>query len=68
MAWVFAHTGDLHVEEGRYFGDTAQCLDWFVADAVRTNVDLFVIRRRLDHLQSHDQGTEPLDRHTDPDG
>jgi len=43
MAWIVAHTGDLHVEEDRYFGDTAQCLEWFVAGAVRSNVDLFVI-------------------------
>ena len=43
MAYVFAHTGDLHVEEDHYFGDTAHCLEWFVGDAVRSNVDLFAI-------------------------
>jgi hypothetical protein len=42
-----AHVGDVHLEEGHYFGDTAQCLEWFVADAVRSNVDLFVINGDL---------------------
>jgi len=38
-----APVGDVHLEEDHYFGDTAQCLDWLVADAIRSNVDLFVI-------------------------
>ena len=38
-----SHCGDLHVEEDRYFGDTAQCLEWFVADAIRSNTNLFVV-------------------------
>ncbi|MGO8733589.1 MAG: metallophosphoesterase [Terriglobia bacterium] len=38
-----SHCGDIHVDEDRYFADTAQCLGWFVADAIRANVDLFVI-------------------------
>ena len=42
-----AHTSDVHLEEDRYFGDTAQCLEWFVCDAVRTSVDLFVINGDL---------------------
>lgn len=42
-----AHTGDVHLEEDRYFGDTAQCLEWFVCDAIRAGVDLFVINGDL---------------------
>ena len=42
-----AHVGDVHLEEDRYFGDTAQCLEWFVTDAIRSNVDLFVINGDL---------------------
>ena len=43
MSFCVGHCGDVHIEEDRYFGDTAQCLEWFVADAIRSNVDLFVI-------------------------
>jgi DNA repair exonuclease SbcCD nuclease subunit len=42
-----AHTGDVHLEEDRYFGDTAQCLEWFVCDGIRAGVDLFVINGDL---------------------
>jgi hypothetical protein len=42
-----AHVGDVHLEEEHYFADTAQCLDWFVADAIRSNADLFVINGDL---------------------
>jgi DNA repair exonuclease SbcCD nuclease subunit len=42
-----ADTGDVHLEEDRYFGDTAQCLEWFVHDGVRAGVDLFVINGDL---------------------
>ena len=47
MAWICAQTGDVHVEEDRYFGDTARCLEWFVADAIRSDVNLFVINGDL---------------------
>jgi len=48
MAFLrMAHLGDVHLEEDHYFGDTAQCLDWFVADAIRSNPDLFVINGDL---------------------
>ena len=40
---VISHCGDIHLDEDHYFGDTAQCLEWFVADAIGANVDLFVI-------------------------
>ena len=68
MAYVFAHTGDLHVEEDHYFGDTAHCLEWFVGDALRSNVDLFAIDGDLTTYKATIKETEPLDRHTDPDG
>ena len=42
-----AHTGDVHLEEDRYFGDTAKCLEWFVCDGIRAGVDLFVINGDL---------------------
>jgi DNA repair exonuclease SbcCD nuclease subunit len=38
-----SHCGDIHVEEDRYFGDTAQCLEWFVEDSIRANTNLFVV-------------------------
>ena len=38
-----SHCGDIHVEEDRYFADTAQCLEWFVEDSIRANTDLFVV-------------------------
>ena len=47
MPLRFAHAGDFHLDEDRYFTDTAQCLEWFVADAIRASVDLFVINGDL---------------------
>jgi DNA repair exonuclease SbcCD nuclease subunit len=47
MSLICAHFGDVHLEEDHYFGDTAQCLEWFVADAIRSNVDLFVLNGDL---------------------
>jgi DNA repair exonuclease SbcCD nuclease subunit len=38
-----SHTGDVHLEEDRYFADTAQCLEWFVSDSISAGTDLFVI-------------------------
>ncbi len=38
-----SHCGDIHVEEDRYFEDTAQCLGWFVADSIHANTNLFVV-------------------------
>jgi DNA repair exonuclease SbcCD nuclease subunit len=43
----FCHAGDFHLDEDRYFADTAQCLEWFVADAIRANVDFFVVNGDL---------------------
>jgi DNA repair exonuclease SbcCD nuclease subunit len=47
MPLRFAHAGDFHLDEDRYFADTAQCLQWFVADAIRASVDFFVINGDL---------------------
>ncbi len=47
MPLRLAHAGDFHLDGDRYFADTAQCLLWFVADAIRANVDLFVINGDL---------------------
>jgi exonuclease SbcD len=38
-----SHCGDIHVEEDRYFGDTAQCLEWFVEDSIHANTNLFIV-------------------------
>ena len=43
MPIKIAHAGDFHLNEERYFGDTAQCLEWFVADAIYSRVDLFAV-------------------------
>ena len=43
MPCKVAHAGDFHLEEDHYFGDTAQCLEWFVADAIHSRTDLFCI-------------------------
>jgi len=40
---MISHCGDIHVEEDRYFGDTAQCLEWFVEDSIHANTNLFVV-------------------------
>lgn len=47
MPLRFCHAGDFHLDEDHYFSDTAHCLDWFAADAVRASVDFFVINGDL---------------------
>ena len=47
MPLRFAHAGDFHLDEDHYFADTGQCLEWFVADAIQANVDVFVINGDL---------------------
>jgi hypothetical protein len=47
MLLRFAHAGDFHLDEDRYFADATQCLDWFIADAIRASVDPFVINGDL---------------------
>jgi len=42
-----AHTGDTHLDEDHYFGDTAKCLEWHVADAIDANANLFVVNGDL---------------------
>jgi DNA repair exonuclease SbcCD nuclease subunit len=41
------HSGDIHLEEDRYFEDTAQCLEWLVEDGSGAGADLFVINGDL---------------------
>jgi metallophosphoesterase superfamily enzyme len=47
MPLRIAQTGDLHLEQDRYFTDTAQCLEWFVEDAIRADTNLFVVNGDL---------------------
>src|SRR5436309_11013769 len=47
MPLRISHTGDAHLDEDRYFGDTACCLEWFVADSISAGTDLFVINGDL---------------------
>jgi len=47
MSLRFAHAGDFHLDGDRSFAETAQCLEWFVADAIRASLDLFVINGDL---------------------
>jgi DNA repair exonuclease SbcCD nuclease subunit len=43
MSMKISHCGDIHIEEDRYFGDTAQCLEWFVEDSIHANTNLFLV-------------------------
>jgi DNA repair exonuclease SbcCD nuclease subunit len=43
MPYRVSHTGDTHLEEDHYFGDTAQCVEWFVEDSIRQDANLFVL-------------------------
>lgn len=47
MRLLLGHAGDFHLDEDHYFADTAQCLEWFVTDAIRASVDFFVINGDL---------------------
>jgi len=47
MPLRIAQTGDIHLEQDRYFTDTAQCLEWFVEDAFRADTNLFVVNGDL---------------------
>ena len=47
MPFIFSHSGDFHLEEDRYFGDTAQCIEWFVEDGIRQGTNLFVLNGDL---------------------
>ena len=52
MPLRFCHAGDFHLDADRYFADTAQCLEWFVADAIQASVDLFVINGDLTNYKA----------------
>ena len=47
MSFHISHCGDVHIEEDRYFGDTARCLEWCVADAIHASANLFVVNGDL---------------------
>ena len=47
MSFRVSHCGDVHIEEERYFGDTAHCLEWYVADSIHSNASLFVVNGDL---------------------
>ena len=47
MSFTFSHSGDHHLEEDRYFADTAQCIEWFVEDGIRQGTNLFVLNGDL---------------------
>src|SRR2546427_9698044 len=47
MPLRISHTGDAHLDEDRSLGDTARCLEWFVADSISSGTDLFVINGDL---------------------
>src|SRR3989442_12805580 len=47
MPLKISHTGDAHLDEDSYFGDTACCLEWFVADSISSGTDLLVINGDL---------------------
>lgn len=59
MPLRFCHAGDFHLDEDRYFADTAQCLEWFVADAIQASVDLFVINGDLTNYKATIKGSCP---------
>ncbi len=47
MPFKVSHSGDVHLEEDRYFEDTAHCLEWFVEDSIRQKTNLFVLNGDL---------------------
>jgi len=53
MPLRFAHAGDFHLDEDRYFADTAHCLEWFITDGIQTSVYLFVINGDLTTYQAN---------------
>ena len=55
MPLQFAHAGDFHLDEDRYFSDTARCVEWFVVDAIQA--------RRLErHLFQSGNSRLPMGR------
>ena len=63
-----AHSGDFHVDEDHYFGDTAQCMEWFIQDAIAQNVDLFVLNGDLTTYKETIKERNFLDRQVDQHG
>ena len=48
MSLRIAHAGDFHLDEDRYFADTARCLEWFVADAILASLTSACRRHDVD--------------------
>lgn len=64
LPFTFSHSGDFHLEEDRYLGDTAQCIEWFIEDSFRNGTTLFVLIGDLTHPQTDYPGTKiPGGRH-----
>ena len=47
MSFKFSHSGDFHLEEDRYFDDTARCIEWFIEDGIQQGTNLFVLNGDL---------------------
>jgi DNA repair exonuclease SbcCD nuclease subunit len=47
MPFKFCHSGDYHLEEDRYFDDTAHCIEWFIEDGIKHGTNLFVLNGDL---------------------
>lgn len=47
MPFIFSQSGDFHLEEDRYFADTAICIEWFVEDSIQQGTNLFVLNGDL---------------------
>lgn len=47
LPFIFSQSGDFHLEEDRYFADSAKCIEWFVEDGIRQGTNLFVLNGDL---------------------
>lgn len=47
MPFIFSQSGGFHLEEDRYFADTAKCIEWFVEDGIQEGTNLFVLNGDL---------------------
>ena len=58
MSFRLSHCGDVHLDEDRYFGDTAQCLEWFVYDGSHHKIQRWIanglLRDRPQGTRRHD--------------
>lgn len=47
MRFKLCHSGDFHLEEDRYFDDTAHCIEWFIEEGIQSGTNLFVLNGDL---------------------